>query len=53
MMDEDSEVGILVKKNHADIKEELKKPGFMSGYIDRFVLDLQQLVNPIGKETKD
>ncbi|KAH7512608.1 hypothetical protein FEM48_Zijuj12G0108700 [Ziziphus jujuba var. spinosa] len=45
VMDKDSEVGIMVKKNHAKWKEVLTKPGFMSGYIDKFVDDLNKLVN--------
>lgn len=41
VMDKDSEVGIMVKKSHAMWKEVLTRPGFLSGYIDKFVLYLQ------------
>ncbi|KAH7512604.1 hypothetical protein FEM48_Zijuj12G0108300 [Ziziphus jujuba var. spinosa] len=47
VMDKDSKVGIMVKNNHANLKKVLGQPGFMSGYIDRFVHNLQVLVNPI------
>ncbi|KAJ7948696.1 Glycosyltransferase [Quillaja saponaria] len=43
VMDKDSEVGMKVKKNHTKWKEILEKPGFMSGYIDKFVDSLQEL----------
>ncbi|XP_015899104.2 UDP-glycosyltransferase 79B6 [Ziziphus jujuba] len=45
VMNRDSEVGILVKKNHVRLKEVLGKPGFTSGYIDKFVLGLHEIVN--------
>ncbi|XP_021834673.1 UDP-glycosyltransferase 79B6-like [Prunus avium] len=45
VMDKDSEVGVIVKKNHAKWVETLSSPGFMSGYIDRFVQKLKELVN--------
>ncbi|XP_009339314.2 UDP-glycosyltransferase 79B6-like [Pyrus x bretschneideri] len=45
VMDEESEVGVMVKKNHAKWMEALTTPGFMSGYIDRFVQKLKELVN--------
>ncbi|CAB4277425.1 unnamed protein product [Prunus armeniaca] len=45
VMDKDSEVGVMVKENHAKWVETLSSPGFMSGYIDRFVQKLKELVN--------
>ncbi|KAL5562901.1 hypothetical protein UlMin_032648 [Ulmus minor] len=45
VMDKDSEVGIMVKKNHAKLRETLEKPGLMSGYIDQFVHNLQELLS--------
>ncbi|KAJ7981785.1 UDP-glycosyltransferase [Quillaja saponaria] len=44
VMDSDSEVGVKVKNNHAKWKEILGKPEFMSGYADRFVQNLHDLV---------
>ena len=44
VMDKDNEVGIMVKKNHAKWKEILASPNFMSGYMDKFVQNLQDLV---------
>ena len=43
VMDKDNEVGIMVK-NHAKWKEILASPDFMSGYMDKFVQNLQDLV---------
>ncbi|KAL5558899.1 hypothetical protein UlMin_035110 [Ulmus minor] len=45
VMDKDSEVGIMVKKNHAKLRETLEKPGLMRGYIDQFVHNLQELLS--------
>ncbi|KAH7512607.1 hypothetical protein FEM48_Zijuj12G0108600 [Ziziphus jujuba var. spinosa] len=45
VMDKDSKVGLMVKKNHTMWRQVLTKPGFMSGYIDKFVDDLKELVN--------
>ncbi|PIN15726.1 UDP-glucuronosyl and UDP-glucosyl transferase [Handroanthus impetiginosus] len=42
-MDEDSEVGKLVKQNHAKWRETLLSPGFMDSYIDNFIEQLYQL----------
>lgn len=44
-MDKDSDVGDTVKKNHEMWKQVLTKPGFLSGYVDKFVHHLQELVN--------
>lgn len=43
-MDRESERGDLVKKTHAKWKEMLVSPGFMSGYVDEFVHDIEALV---------
>ncbi|XP_059662681.1 UDP-glycosyltransferase 79B3-like [Cornus florida] len=43
VMDKESEEGGMVKKNHQKWKETLTRQGFMSGYIDKFVQNLQQL----------
>ncbi|KAK2638914.1 hypothetical protein Ddye_026709 [Dipteronia dyeriana] len=43
-MDKDSEVGNFIHKNHAKSKEIMVSPGFMTGYIDKFVQDMQDLV---------
>ncbi|CBI20243.3 unnamed protein product, partial [Vitis vinifera] len=45
VMDEESEVGGLVRKNHAKWKETLTSQGFMSNYIENFVQQLQQLLD--------
>ncbi|KAJ9671557.1 hypothetical protein PVL29_025319 [Vitis rotundifolia] len=45
VMDEESEVGGLVRKNHAKWKKTLTGRGFMSNYIDNFVQPLQQLLD--------
>ncbi|KAJ9671565.1 hypothetical protein PVL29_025327 [Vitis rotundifolia] len=45
VMDEESEVGGQVEKNHAKLKETLVSPGFMSNYIDNFVGQLQGLLD--------
>ncbi|KAL5564309.1 hypothetical protein UlMin_027473 [Ulmus minor] len=45
VIDKDSEVGIRVKKNHEKWRQVLRKPGFMGGYIDKLVHNLQELVN--------
>ena len=45
VMDEESEIGGLVKKNHAKWKETLVSPGFMSNYIDNFAGQLQDLLD--------
>ncbi|KAI3427578.1 uncharacterized protein J3R85_009415 [Psidium guajava] len=42
-MDEESEVGQLVKKNHAKWRDVLMSPNFISGYIDGFIQNLQEL----------
>lgn len=44
VMDEDSEVGVLVKKNHAKWKETLSSPNFIKGYFDHhFIQKLYDL----------
>ncbi|KAL6314737.1 hypothetical protein AAG906_027084 [Vitis piasezkii] len=43
VMDENSEVGGLVKKNHAKWKEALTSQSFLNNYVDKFVGQLQGL----------
>ncbi|XP_062018117.1 UDP-glycosyltransferase 79B6-like [Rosa rugosa] len=43
VMDEESEVGVMVKKNHAKWTKTLSSPGYMSGYVDRFVQSLKDI----------
>ncbi|KAL3736163.1 hypothetical protein ACJRO7_025159 [Eucalyptus globulus] len=43
VMYEKSEVGLLVKKNHAKWREVLVSPNFMTDYINRFIQNLQEL----------
>ncbi|GMH05618.1 hypothetical protein Nepgr_007458 [Nepenthes gracilis] len=43
VMDEDSEMGCMVKKNHAAWRNRLVSQDFMSGYIDSFIKDLKGL----------
>ena len=45
VMEEDSELGWLVRKNHARWKETLVRPGFMDNYVDEFVGQLQELLD--------
>ena len=44
VMEKDTDMCIMVKKNHAKWKEILAAPGFMSGYMDKFVQNLQDLI---------
>ncbi|KAH9609558.1 hypothetical protein KSS87_023872 [Heliosperma pusillum] len=44
VMDEQSEVGKLVRKNHQIWSEKLGAPGFMDDYIEKFVQDIGALV---------
>lgn len=54
VMDKDSEVGLMVKKNHENLRRVLEKPGFMSGYVDMFVRNLREIViNPSAGLEKD
>ncbi|XP_061361252.1 UDP-glycosyltransferase 79B3-like [Gastrolobium bilobum] len=43
VMDEGSDVGATLKKNHTKWKETKGSPKLMNGYIDRFIQDLQEL----------
>ncbi|KAK2968406.1 hypothetical protein RJ640_004412 [Escallonia rubra] len=43
VMDKDSEVGRLLKKNHAKWKEALARPGYMDDYITKFIDNLHEL----------
>lgn len=44
VMDTESEVGVMVKRNHEKWREMVSEAGFMSGYVDRFVQNLKQIV---------
>ncbi|KAL3503170.1 hypothetical protein ACH5RR_037619 [Cinchona calisaya] len=43
VIDKDSEVGCMVKENHAKWKQILASPNFMEDYIEKFIQDLQEL----------
>ncbi|CAE6129134.1 unnamed protein product [Arabidopsis arenosa] len=42
VMDKDSDLGKLVRSNHAKLKEILVSPGLLTGYVDNFVEALQE-----------
>ncbi|CAA7048391.1 unnamed protein product [Microthlaspi erraticum] len=44
VMDKDSEIGNLVKRNHKKLKETLVSPGLLRGYADKFVEALENEV---------
>ncbi|AED96436.1 flavonol 3-O-glucosyltransferase-like protein [Arabidopsis thaliana] len=50
VMDKDSELGNLVRRNHAKLKEVLVSPGLLTGYTDEFVETLQNIVNDTNLE---
>ncbi|KZV57559.1 anthocyanidin 3-O-glucoside 2'''-O-xylosyltransferase-like [Dorcoceras hygrometricum] len=43
VMDQESEVGKMIKDNHAKWRQTLGRPGFMNDYIDDFISKLYQL----------
>lgn len=45
VMDKHSELGNLVRKNHAKLKESLGSPELLTSYTDKFVDTLENLVN--------
>ncbi|KNA26130.1 hypothetical protein SOVF_000010 [Spinacia oleracea] len=45
VMDEDSDISHVVRKNHAKYTSMLISPGFITGYIDNFIKDLQALIS--------
>ncbi|XP_010433351.1 PREDICTED: LOW QUALITY PROTEIN: UDP-glycosyltransferase 79B3-like [Camelina sativa] len=45
VMNKDSEIGNLVKKNHTKWRETLASPGFMTDYVDKFIESLKDLVS--------
>nr|AVW82186.1 putative UDP-glucosyltransferase UGT79B34 [Barbarea vulgaris subsp. arcuata] len=45
VMDKESEIGNLVKRNHLKLKETLASPGLLTGYADSFVEALENEVN--------
>ncbi|CAE6239335.1 unnamed protein product [Arabidopsis arenosa] len=50
VMDKDSELGNLVRRNHTKLKEVLVSHGLLTGYTDKFVETLQDLVNDTNLE---
>ncbi|CAN8252803.1 unnamed protein product [Cochlearia groenlandica] len=50
VMDKDSEIGNLVRRNHLKLKEKLVSPGLLTGYTDKFVETLENLVNNTNLE---
>jgi len=42
VMDKDSDLGKLVRSNHAKLKETLGSHGLLTGYVDKFVEELQE-----------
>ncbi|XP_021840731.2 UDP-glycosyltransferase 79B2-like [Spinacia oleracea] len=44
VMDQDSDVSHVVRKNHAKCRSMLISPGFITDYIDNFIKDLQALI---------
>ncbi|KAG2333085.1 hypothetical protein Bca52824_004265 [Brassica carinata] len=48
VMNKDSEIGRQVKKNHSKLKELVVSPGLLTGYTDKFVETLENLL----KDTK-
>ncbi|CAL9243476.1 unnamed protein product [Arabidopsis halleri] len=50
VMDKDGELGNLVRKNRTKLKEALVSPGLLTGYTDKFVETLQDLVNGTNLE---
>ncbi|KNA18218.1 hypothetical protein SOVF_072870 [Spinacia oleracea] len=45
VMDEDSDISHVVRKNHAKYTSMLISPDFITGYIDNFIKDLQALIS--------
>ncbi|CAO2829160.1 unnamed protein product [Amaranthus hypochondriacus] len=48
VMDEDSEIGRLVKMEHQIWRRKLAQPGFMDAYLHNFIQDLQALLHSIS-----
>ncbi|CAF1915719.1 unnamed protein product [Brassica oleracea var. botrytis] len=44
VMDKDSEIGSQVRKNHSKLKELVVSPGLLTGYTDKFVETLENLL---------
>ncbi|CDY68468.1 BnaC03g71890D [Brassica napus] len=44
VMDKDTELGNLVRRNHAKLKESLLSSGIISGYVNKYVEALEKLV---------
>ncbi|KAI5571275.1 hypothetical protein BDE02_11G082600 [Populus trichocarpa] len=45
VMDKDSEVGSMIKKNHTEWRKLLRSEGFMSSYSDKFFQNMRELVD--------
>ncbi|EOA34760.1 hypothetical protein CARUB_v10022332mg [Capsella rubella] len=45
LMDKDSEIGNQMRRNHSKLKETLASPGLLTGYTDKFIHTLENLVN--------
>ncbi|KAF8102866.1 hypothetical protein N665_0191s0016 [Sinapis alba] len=50
VMNADSDLGSLVRRNHTTLKEILVSPGLSTGYTDKFMEALQDLVNDTNLE---
>ncbi|PQQ04882.1 hypothetical protein Pyn_07282 [Prunus yedoensis var. nudiflora] len=48
VMDKENELGVSLKKNLTKWRRILSEPGFMSGYIDRFIHNLKELCNVVN-----
>ncbi|KAG2310542.1 hypothetical protein Bca52824_022099 [Brassica carinata] len=44
VMDKDSEIGNLARRNHSKLKEVVVSPGLLTGYTDNFVDTLENLL---------
>ncbi|XP_031107696.1 UDP-glycosyltransferase 79B6-like [Ipomoea triloba] len=44
VMDEDSQIGCLVRENHKKWRQVLTRPGFMTDYVESFIEDLHGLL---------
>ncbi|KAF3536416.1 hypothetical protein F2Q69_00019654 [Brassica cretica] len=44
VMDKDSDIGNLVRRNHSKLKEVVVSPGLLTGYTDNFVVTLENLL---------
>ncbi|VVA30524.1 PREDICTED: UDP-glycosyltransferase [Prunus dulcis] len=49
MMDKENELGVSLKKNLEKWRRKLSEPGFMSGYIDRFIQNLKEFCKVVNE----